>query len=79
VERVMAKELNIHEAQDIIRDDLKQFDKTVSGLRNKEGVTVVKKSGSQNKPSQKDKDVSDNSKETRASQSKNNKKGTSSR
>lgn len=75
----MAKELNIHEAQDIIRDDLKQFDKTVSGLRSKAGVTVVKKSGRQDKPSQKDEDVSDSSTEARASQPKNNKQGPSSR
>ena len=75
----MAKELNIHEAQDIIRDDLKQFDKTVSGLRSKAGVTVVKKSGRQGKPSQKDEDVSDSSTETRPSQPKNNKQGPPSR
>ena len=69
----MAKELNIHEAQDIIRDDLKQFDKTVSGLRNKAGDTVVEKSGSQNKPSQNDEDVSDSRTETRKSHPKNKK------
>ena len=74
----MAKELNIHEAQDIIRDDLKQFDKTVSGLRNKAGVAVVKNSGSQDKPAQKDEGVSENT-ETRASQPKKNKPRTPSR
>jgi hypothetical protein len=73
MENVMVKKLNIYEAQDIIREDLQQFDKTVSGLRSKAAANLLETEGTQGKPTLKNEDALNSPMQTRPSQPERNK------
>ena len=73
MENVMVKKLNIYEAQDIIREDLQQFDKTVSGLRSKAAANLLETEGTQGKPTPKNEDSVNSPMQTRPSQPERNK------